>query len=120
MIHTRLNDQLLIVLNEADGPFSLMELLKASEETRLLAKQGYGVIWDFRRLSINDIDPKVLTTIGKAMRTLDVESAPQKRALLVSTLDDQMQLDAFIGRTSVGWPWGVFREFGEALQWLDS
>ena len=118
MIHSQIDDQLLVVLNEADGLFSLADLRDAFESTRLLTRQGYGVIWDFRKLSLNDVDPKVLTTIGNTMRTMERELNPQKRAILVSTKEDQSQLDAFIGRTSVSWPWSVFLEFEEAMHWL--
>ena len=67
---------------------------------------------------MNDIDPQVLTIIGRTMRTMEIESTPQKRAMLVRSKEDNDLLDTFIGGTLVGWPWRIFLDLADALEWL--
>ncbi len=119
MIRTRQNDLLRIVLNEVEAQLSLEELGASAGATAELTEQGYRVIWDLRKLRVASCDCDMLHAIQRGLSAMEREQMPQKRAIVVGTTVDRELLEGVLGGASIVWPWGIFLDFGKALQWVD-
>lgn len=76
------------------------------------------VLWDFRQAPATEDNLKLLQHIPTFIAFSRSTSPEQKSAYLVKTEPMRQELELLLGSSSLTWPWAVFIDEEQSLDWI--
>lgn len=121
MIKTDFDESIPLISHQAKGEISLSDILRSMEEVSSLhTHYDAAVLWDLRGLPFRQSPDEFESGVPRLIEFMKKRMSAQKRAVIVNETRQKVIVERIIGAATAPWPWAVFTNYEDAMEWVRS
>lgn len=107
-----------LFVHVVDGDMFMSDIAKAMIQADAFSSDEFPILWDLRKAQVIANDESYKAGVGDLIKTMTPRMSTQKRAFLVENEIQSARVNKIMGATRASWPWAVFMDPEEAVEWL--
>ncbi|MCR9260788.1 MAG: hypothetical protein NXH95_13760 [Pseudomonadaceae bacterium] len=96
----------------------MADIARAMIQADAFSSDEFPILWDLRKAQVIANDESYKQGVGDLIRTMTSRMSSQKRAFLVDNEIQSARVDKIMGAARTSWPWAVFMDSDDAVEWL--